>query len=62
MRVLVAARDGFDVDFVAAHFLSEGGEVGGRGHDLQFVGSAQRRAGDGKNKCKGRKNGGDTRS
>jgi hypothetical protein len=43
MRVLVAAGDGFDVHFVAADFLSQGGEVGSGGHDLQFVLGATRR-------------------
>src|SRR2546430_12253869 len=41
MRILVAASDGLDIHFVAADFLGEGGEVGGRGHDLQFAGRAR---------------------
>jgi len=43
MRVLIAAGDGFDVHFVAADFLGQGGEVRSGGHDLQFVLSATRR-------------------
>src|SRR5260370_6866047 len=37
MRVLVAAGNGFDVDFFAANFLGEGREVGGRCHDTKFA-------------------------
>src|SRR5207249_3183071 len=37
VRVLVAARDGFNVHFIAANFLREGRKVGGGGHDVEFA-------------------------
>src|SRR5437773_1357852 len=44
MRILVAARDGLDVDFFAANLLGEGGKVRGGRHDVKFaVRTASRR-------------------
>src|SRR5260370_41573619 len=47
MGILVAAGDGFDVDFVAADLLGECGEVRGRSLAVQLA-SGARRAGAGR--------------
>ena len=51
--ILVTASDGFDIDFVAADFLSERGEVRGSGHDLQLALGAGWRSANATQQCKG---------
>src|SRR5260370_41531831 len=47
MRILVATRDGFDIDPVAADLLGECGQVRCSGHDIQLVIGARRRRANG---------------
>jgi len=42
VRILIATSDGFALDFIAADFLGQGGEVAGGGHDLDFSGGGAR--------------------
>ena len=42
VRILIALGHRFYVDRVAADFLGQGGHVGGRGDDVQFLGRRKR--------------------
>src|SRR5713101_8112905 len=43
VRILIAAGNGFNFNFVATDFLRESGKVGGSGYDLKLAGGARSR-------------------